>query len=229
MRPCDLCFNACGNVSLCGSKWFKRGSENSFGWYLKHLIKVSSWRFNDLLYFRIHGYTLFECSQYMCVRLYPGLKVFIVQKTSHSCVFNIFRQWCSAPDVPLSSQCVFVCVCVLLPQTRCLISPVWVTWRWTPGRMPRSSVSPRAKFLSLSPSCWRWEQQQYVWVCCFCFFRLSLLRKVKPACQHLDNSTDIVGRSSSTIDTKNMVGISSTVLSAYSYSYRTHSCWQHSH
>ena len=57
--------------------------------------------------------------------------------------------------------CVCVCVfalCALPTQTRCLISLGWVMLRSTPGRMPPSSVSPRAKFPRVSPSSWRWEQ-----------------------------------------------------------------------
>lgn len=42
------------------------------------------------------------------------------------------------------------------PQTRCLISPGWVTWRSTPGRTPPSSASPPAKSPRASPSSSRW-------------------------------------------------------------------------
>lgn len=68
-------------------------------------------------------------------------------------------QMCTSPHSLFSGVCVclFLCPC-LLPQTRCLISLGWVTWRSTPGRMPRSSVLPRAKSPRVSPSSSRWER-----------------------------------------------------------------------
>lgn len=92
-----------------------------------------------------------------------------------------------------------LCVlCVLLPQTRCLISLGWVMWRLMLGRMPHSSVSPRAKFRRLSPSSWRWGIKMCVcWV-----FSLIFAWTVKPTSQHLDNrmGLEIAGRRSNTKD-----------------------------
>lgn len=87
------------------------------------------------------------------------------------------RVWCVVTPV-LGSRCgafITVCfcacvLCVLPPQTRCLISLGWVTWRWTPGRTPHSSVSPRERFRRQSPSCWRWGRETvHVGVLCFLY------------------------------------------------------------
>lgn len=107
-------------------------------------------------------------------------------------MFNVLNCVCVLVELGLVKQVLFFipwfsCFCcgVFLLQTRCLISPGWVMWRWTPGRMLHFSVSPLARSQRRSLSCSRWELESRGDF--FVFLFIILARVGKPWSQHIVN------------------------------------------